>query len=52
MTMQERACPDCGTVGEFTKEVIPFVGALVLVLLLITYVPWLVLFLPNLIMGP
>ncbi len=39
-------------VGEFTREIIPFVGALIFVLLLITYVPWLVLFLPNLIMGP
>jgi TRAP-type C4-dicarboxylate transport system permease large subunit len=38
-------------VGEFTREVIPFVAALLFVLLLITYVPWLVLFLPNLIMG-
>ena len=33
------------------REVIPFVAALVSVLLLITYIPWLVLFLPNLIMG-
>ena len=38
-------------VGEFTKEVLPFVGALIFVLLLITYVPWLVIFLPDLIMG-
>jgi tripartite ATP-independent transporter DctM subunit len=38
-------------VGEFTREVIPFVAALLFVLLLITYIPWLVLFLPNLIMG-
>jgi hypothetical protein len=28
-----------------------FVAALLFVLLLITYIPWLVLFLPNLIMG-
>ena len=38
-------------VGEFTKEVLPFVGALIFVLLLITYVPWLVIFLPDLLMG-
>jgi len=52
-TILYTVCSITGThVGEFTREVLPFVGALVLVLLLITYVPWLVLFLPNLIMGP
>ncbi len=52
-TILYTVCSITGTpVGEFTKEVIPFVGALILVLLLITYVPWIVLFLPNLIMGP
>lgn len=40
------------TTSEFTREVVPFIVALVLVLLLITYVPALTLFLPNLIMGP
>ena len=52
-TILYTVCSITGTpVGEFTKEVIPFVGALILVLLLITYVPWIVLFLPNIIMGP
>ena len=40
------------TTAEFTREVVPFLIALVLVLLLITYVPALTLFLPNLILGP
>ena len=52
-TILYTVCSITGTpVGEFTKEVIPFVGALILVLLLITYVPWIVLLLPNFIMGP
>jgi C4-dicarboxylate transporter DctM subunit len=38
-------------VVDFAREIPIFVGALVLVLLLITYIPWLVLFLPNLLMG-
>ncbi len=38
-------------VVDFAREIPIFVGALILVLLLITYVPWLVLFLPNLLMG-
>ena len=38
-------------VVDFGREIPIFVGALILVLLLITYVPWLVLFLPNLLMG-
>ncbi len=33
------------------KEVLPFIAALIVVLLLITYVPELVLFIPNLLMG-
>lgn len=36
---------------DFAREIPPFVVALVLVLLLITYYPPLVLFLPNLVMG-
>ena len=44
----------CTIVGvplnKFTKEVAPFILALVLVLLLFTYLPQLALFLPNLIM--
>jgi C4-dicarboxylate transporter DctM subunit len=39
------------SIERFTRAVLPFLGALVLVLLLITYVPELVLFLPNLVMG-
>jgi TRAP-type C4-dicarboxylate transport system permease large subunit len=38
-------------VAEFAREIPLFVIALVVVLLLITYVPALVLFLPNLVMG-
>jgi C4-dicarboxylate transporter DctM subunit len=38
-------------VMEFGREIPPFVVALVLVLLAITYFPGLVLFLPNLLMG-
>jgi C4-dicarboxylate transporter, DctM subunit len=36
------------SVGEYTREALPFLGALVLVLLLITYVPQTVLWLPRL----
>jgi tripartite ATP-independent transporter DctM subunit len=36
---------------RFTVEALPLIGALFFVLLLITYVPWLVLVLPNLMMG-
>jgi len=36
---------------DFAREIPLFVVALVLVLLLITYYPPLVLFLPNLVMG-
>ena len=38
-------------VADFTKEVLPFLVALIVVLLMVTYIPFLVLFLPNLIMG-
>jgi C4-dicarboxylate transporter DctM subunit len=37
---------------DFTKEVWPFLVALVLVLLCVTYIPQLVLFLPDHLMGP
>ncbi len=40
------------TVPQLTREIWIFVLALLLPLLLITYVPALVLFLPNLLMGP
>jgi TRAP-type C4-dicarboxylate transport system permease large subunit len=36
------------SVGAFTRESLPFIAALVLLLLLITYVPALTLFLPRL----
>jgi tripartite ATP-independent transporter DctM subunit len=39
------------TVEEFTRELWPFLMALVAVLLLVTYVPSTVLWLPNLVMG-
>jgi len=36
---------------DFTKEVMPFIGTLVISLLLITYIPQITLFLPNLLYG-
>jgi len=36
---------------QFSREIWPFIIALVLVLFLVTYVPTLVLFVPNLVMG-
>lgn len=39
------------TVSEFVKEAAPFIAVLVALLLLFAYVPQLVLFLPNLLMG-
>jgi len=38
-------------VSEFAKDILPFLGALLLVLLLITYIPATVLFLPKLVFG-
>jgi len=38
-------------VADFAREIPIFVGALILVLVLITYIPSLVLFLPSLLMG-
>ena len=35
-------------VGDFMKEVWPFIIALILVLLVVTYLPQVVMFLPNL----
>ncbi len=40
------------TIERFARAVLPFLGALALVLLLITYVPQIVLFLPDLVLGP
>ncbi|SHK30208.1 TRAP transporter, DctM subunit [Anaerobranca californiensis DSM 14826] len=37
------------SVIEFVKEVIPFIIALLVALLIVTYLPWVVLFLPNLV---
>ena len=37
--------------GKVFKESLPFIGALLFVLFLVTYIPILVLFLPNLVMG-
>jgi tripartite ATP-independent transporter DctM subunit len=39
------------SIADFSREVWPFVGALVLALFLTTFVPELVLFLPSLLMG-
>ncbi len=39
-------------IDRFTREIWPFLVALILVLLLVTYVPALVLLLPELIYGP
>lgn len=51
-TLMYATCSIIGVpVHKFSKEVIPFLLALFLVLFLITYIPDLVLFLPNLIMG-
>jgi TRAP-type C4-dicarboxylate transport system permease large subunit len=36
------------SIGDFVREVYPFIIALILVLLVVTYVPSLVMFLPNL----
>jgi C4-dicarboxylate transporter DctM subunit len=40
------------SIAEFSREALPFIAVLVAVLGLITYVPGLVLFLPQLLMGP
>ncbi|WP_248924349.1 TRAP transporter large permease [Paenibacillus hamazuiensis] len=38
------------SVGQYTREIWPFLAAVIAVLLLITYVPWIVTVLPNLLM--
>jgi TRAP-type C4-dicarboxylate transport system permease large subunit len=38
------------SIAEFAKEVWPFVIALTISLLLVTYVPWLALWLPDLVL--
>jgi TRAP-type C4-dicarboxylate transport system permease large subunit len=40
------------TIAEFSRAVLVFIGVLIVPLALITYLPDVVLFLPNLIMGP
>jgi C4-dicarboxylate transporter DctM subunit len=37
---------------EIAREALPFMGAILIVLALVTYVPSIVLFLPDLVMGP
>jgi TRAP-type C4-dicarboxylate transport system permease large subunit len=39
------------TIAELTRELLPLLGALLIVLLLITYIPSLVLWIPNLLMS-
>ncbi len=39
------------SIANLTKELLPFLGALLIVLFLITYVPSLVLWIPNLLMS-
>jgi tripartite ATP-independent transporter DctM subunit len=36
------------TVGEFVKEILPFIAALLIVLIIVTYMPSVVMFLPDL----
>ena len=40
------------TVGEYIKECVPFLGALVVLLVFLIVFPNIVLFIPNLIFGP
>ncbi len=39
------------SVVEYIKEAIPFIGALILALLVCTFIPEIIIFLPNLLMG-
>ena len=39
------------TVRQIVRESLPFMAALLLCLLIVTYIPWIVLFLPDMIMG-
>ena len=38
-------------IGELSRSILPFFGALILVLIVVTYVPSLILWIPNLVMG-
>ncbi len=38
-------------VGEFSLAILPFLASLITVLLLVTFIPWTVLFFPNLVFG-
>jgi len=38
-------------IDRMVKQVIPFVGAMIVVLMIVTYIPQVTLFLPNLIFG-
>lgn len=51
-TLMFTTCSISGvSIRNFTKEVIPFLGVMVLILFLITFIPWLALALPNWLMG-
>lgn len=48
-TMMFTTCSITGTpIQDFTREVLPFIFALIVALMIITYIPSLVMFLPNL----
>jgi tripartite ATP-independent transporter DctM subunit len=50
-TLMFTTCSISGVgIRNFTKEVIPFLAVMVVVLLLITFIPWLAVALPNLLM--
>jgi tripartite ATP-independent transporter DctM subunit len=40
------------SIGKLTKEILPLIAALLIVLMLITYIPSLVLWIPNTLMAP
>lgn len=48
-SMMFTTCSITGTrIQDFTREVLPFIGALIIALIIITYIPSVVMFLPNL----
>ncbi|MDR7080018.1 tripartite ATP-independent transporter DctM subunit [Neobacillus niacini] len=50
-TIMYTTCQVTGTkIEDFVKEVIPFLLVMILELLLITYIPWITMWLPNLLM--
>lgn len=51
-TLMFTTCSISGvSIRNFTKEVIPFLAVMVLILFLVTFIPWLALALPNWLMG-